>query len=508
MAVDFGRSIRSGGLVVAAVGFFLTRFIVAGAVDFTGTATTYLITNLPPLILGFGLTLFGVWLAVSTLSEAYVRAIARWCVLGTSSMLAILAVTLVDPMAGRLMSLPPKVAANVLLGGAIGGTLTGIRSAQNQERRQELERQRDQATVLNRVLRDEVLNAVAVITGQINSVTGDTGIDDKAISAIKERTERIEASIGDIGFIVRTQSADKRTQTDLVEVLEGELQAARANHPAASFTTPEDFPPEAIVLADRDLATAIERLLGLAVDRSQTSPPEISIQLTTIGNEVTLQVTPENGELAEIERHILEARDISDHDDPRVDFRVSIIGLLVDRYAGHITVDRGSSPTITVTIPRAIGPEWGSSWETARNGVAPVDLRNATVAALIGGVVMGATLTAFTGDMPVIGALYGIQNIAVGWISHLFHSLVFGAVFAAIVSSPTVSRSPRSIAWCTSLGIGYGILLWLIAAGIVMPLWLSALGIMTPIPNLEFVSLFGHVLWGGILGSLYAIFPK
>lgn len=507
MAVEFSRSIRFGGLVVAAVGFFLTRFVVADAVEFSGTATTYLITNLPPLILGFGLTLFGVWLAVSTLSGAYVRIIARWCVLGTASMIAILAVTLVDPMAGRLMSLPPQVAANVLLGGAIGGTLTGIRSAQNHERRRELERQRDQATILNRVLRDEVLNAVAVITGHIDSITDKAGIDDQTISAIKDRTQRIEASIGDIGFIVRTQTADQRSQTNLVEVLQDELDAARDNHPDATFTTPETYPSEAIILADRDIATAIERLLNLAVDRSQSSPPHVSIQLATTGNEVTLRVTPENADIADIERHILEARDISDHDDPRVDFRVSLIGLLIDRYGGHITVDRGSSPTIAITIPQALGPKWGSSWETARNGVAPGSLRNATVAALVGGVVMGATLTAFTGSMPVIGALYGIQNAAVGWISHLFHSLVFGAVFAAIASSPTVSRSPRNLAWCTGLGVGYGIFLWLIAAGIVMPLWLSALGIMTPVPNLELVSLFGHVLWGGILGSLYALFP-
>jgi uncharacterized membrane protein YagU involved in acid resistance len=54
------------------------------------------------------------------------------------------------------------------------------------------------------------------------------------------------------------------------------------------------------------------------------------------------------------------------------------------------------------------------------------------------------------------------------------------------------------------IGVAYGIIIWIGAAGLVMPLWLRAIGVSTPIPNLTAAGLLGHVVWGATLGGLFA----
>ena len=49
---------------------------------------------------------------------------------------------------------------------------------------------------------------------------------------------------------------------------------------------------------------------------------------------------------------------------------------------------------------------------------------------------MGLALQLSVGSVPVIGALYGAENVWVGWITHAFHSVVFGltAVRCRVIS--------------------------------------------------------------------------
>lgn len=105
------------------------------------------------------------------------------------------------------------------------------------------------------------------------------------------------------------------------------------------------------------------------------------------------------------------------------------------------------------------------------------------------------------GRMAVIGTLYGVGNVAVGWISHLYHSVFFALVFVAATATWVRDDDARRL---VALGTGYGAVLWLVAAGLVMPLWLRAVGIPAPVPNLRLPSLLNHLFWGTVLGGVYA----
>lgn len=128
---------------------------------------------------------------------------------------------------------------------------------------------------------------------------------------------------------------------------------------------------------------------------------------------------------------------------------------------------------------------------------------SAVLGGLAGGVVFGFLLQAM-GTMPVIASLYGMESVAVGWIAHLFNSVVFGLVFAAAVVR--TDYRDAGVGTTMTLGAGYGVVLWFVAAAIAMPLWMGALGMAAPaIPNLDVNSLAGHLLYGVVLGAVFAV---
>ncbi len=55
----------------------------------------------------------------------------------------------------------------------------------------------------------------------------------------------------------------------------------------------------------------------------------------------------------------------------------------------------------------------------------------------------------------------------------------------------------------TVAGVAWGTVLWLVAAGVVMPIWLQVVGIPSPLPNLPRLGFLSHALWGVILGGTY-----
>lgn len=125
-------------------------------------------------------------------------------------------------------------------------------------------------------------------------------------------------------------------------------------------------------------------------------------------------------------------------------------------------------------------------------------------AGLAGGVTFGVMLTMM---MPaVIGqaipALVGLSGTVAGWVVHLVFSAAFGVAFAAAVGAfDATDRVGRN----AGLGTGYGALLWLVNIGVIWPLWLQAVGFPNApaFPNLAWMPLVGHLLYGVVLGATY-----
>lgn len=131
----------------------------------------------------------------------------------------------------------------------------------------------------------------------------------------------------------------------------------------------------------------------------------------------------------------------------------------------------------------------------------------AVASGLLAGVLMGLVLQFGMGAMAMVGALVGQPTVAAGWVVHLVISVVFALVFAALLGQPLVGKYGTSTARTAALGGLYGVALWLVAAATVMPLWLAAMGMtgVPAVPNLDLLSLAGHVLYGVVLGGTYSV---
>jgi hypothetical protein len=129
------------------------------------------------------------------------------------------------------------------------------------------------------------------------------------------------------------------------------------------------------------------------------------------------------------------------------------------------------------------------------------------VASLVGGIVMGLPMQFVMDIMHVVGGLYGYESVAVGWIGHLFHSVVFGLVFAGVVSVGPLKEYAAT--YPTNLGVGaaYGFGLWIFGGVIAMPLWLQSAGVeyAPSVPNLDPMSLVGHVAFGVVVAGLLPV---
>ncbi|MFB6302686.1 MAG: histidine kinase [Haloferacaceae archaeon] len=134
--------------------------------------------------------------------------------------------------------------------------------------------------------------------------------------------------------------------------------------------------------------------------------------------------------------------------------------------------------------------------------------RGGALAGVVATVVMGVVITAT--NLPVlqesIAGLYGLEgNLVAGWIAHLVHGTLFGALFALILADPGLYRLTEW-RWKTLLaGVAYALVLAVFGAGIIMPIWLGFAGFPAPpsIPNVTTPLLLWHLVYGIVLGAVF-----
>lgn len=487
--------VKPGGFLVAVVAFTLTRATVLDALR-VEVGPVLAVAQFTPLVVGLGLSVFGVSLAVSTYDRRFVNTVAVWCLFGTVGMFAVVGTAFVatvssDPVL-RLRT--GGILANALIGGAAAGTLLGVWSARARRQRRELARRNDQAVLLNRLLRHEVLNALTVVRGQAELLAADAPSGN--LAALDRNVDRIEGTIDDVGFLVRTSGEKTLDSVDLAATLRQAVAEIDGRLDGTDVAL-EPLPEGVHVRADDHLATVVTALVSHAAEFAGVE--RVSVGASTSNGTATVHVSASDDWFGDAERAAL-LDGLPEFDDPTVGYDVSITRLLVEQYGGELSLpDDGR--TVRVDIPRTAAETPPS--ETA--GVDTAEFRAVTVAALVAGVLMGFIIQSLSGGLPVIGALYGVESVAVGWVTHLFHSVVFGVLFAAVVTRPEVQRLVSTLPAVALVGVGYGIVLWLVAAGLLMSAWLNLVGIPTPVPSLGQVGLVGHVIWGGVLGGVFAL---
>jgi hypothetical protein len=126
---------------------------------------------------------------------------------------------------------------------------------------------------------------------------------------------------------------------------------------------------------------------------------------------------------------------------------------------------------------------------------------------IAGGIAMGALVLAMNAAtlavaIPSLYTLAPPPNPALGLVVHVSHGAVLGVVFAGIVGAFDVDSTGGIVGG----GLGWGVVTWAVLAALVMPVWLSAVGspASPPLPNFAPPSLLWHLVYGVVLGGVYA----
>ena len=493
------QRVQYWGLVVALSAFGITRSFVAETLQ-AGSTLPFLISGLIPLVVGLVLAVYGVALALGPFSPEYVRTVARWHLLGVASMIVVFAITSVDQfLRGEYVGFGHEstlLVANVLLGGAVGGTLTGMRSGKALQRRREIGRSMNRALLVNRLLRHEVLNSAAIIGGHADLLGRSDDPRSDSLAAIDRAVRRIDSTIENVGSII--SNGDRTKLDEIVDDIRDVATDLEAEHDVEiEFANRVD---ETDLSTDRRMLLVVRELLENAAAHSGGEP--IRLELEADRRTIELSITDRGSGLPEPQRRLLEEGEFPEFDDPTAGFGLQIVRLLVDQFGGTIRVREvpETGTRIAILLPR--NGETEPTPETI--GLTFPNLRRSVLAGILAGIGMGVFYQLSTGLLPVIGSLYAVESLLVGWITHLFHSAIFGLLFAAIHARPRVTRIASGTARSGLLGIGWATVLWFLAAGLIMPVWLSFLGVPTEIPNLSIDGFVGHAIWGLIVGVTYA----
>ncbi|RXK46898.1 DUF6789 family protein [Halorientalis pallida] len=139
-------------------------------------------------------------------------------------------------------------------------------------------------------------------------------------------------------------------------------------------------------------------------------------------------------------------------------------------------------------------------------GTGVADWQAGVAGGIVGAAVMAALVVAMNPPTitAAIPALYGLSGGVAGIAVHVAHGAVLGVVFAAILRfAPIPEDSATAV---VGTGLAWGVLTWVLLAALVMPVWLGAVGFpkAPPLPNFAVPSLVWHVVYGGVLGVVYA----
>ena len=498
------RGFSPAGLVVAGLGFFLTRFTVTLAVRDSPVA--FVFGGVLPLVLGLGLSAFGVALVVGEFERGFVRTVTLWCLAGTGAMFVLVLVTLVGNGGMGPLSAGGSRAylSNFLIGGGVGGALTGVYAGRSNRQQHELEQQAARLDLVNRILRDRVLNALTVIRGRVEIAETRDGVGTADIlSVIDDRSAGVQQVVENVKHITHGGSDLSLDAVPVVPCVESGVDAVREKHPSANYDMRTDVPGDLRVRANTMLDTLVAHLVENAVVYNDSDSPMVEVAVTDAEDTVTITVSDNGPGLPERQLDLLDRGEIGTYEDRSTGFGLDLVRLLIRSYGGRtaatVTAD---GTTITLTLPR-VSTDGGvvTAQSDGVLGLSPNRLALAAGSSLVAAVIMGAPMQLLSGSVPVIGALYGVQNALVGWLTHGFHSVVFGLVYAALVQAVPSHRSDRLRYY--GVALGWSLALWLVAAGLIMPLWLSLVGIEASLPNLTAATLIGHLLWGGSLAALY-----
>lgn len=237
---NVGEVVLLAAVGLVPLGYHLTSLVVMS--DPTVIATGALV----PITCSALVVAATVPVARSSLSPAYTLRVTGWSVLGAVTLGAVALLFITYGMSDRPpMTRPGVVVVGSMSVGSVFGLVFGLTDARQQRTEDQLERANAQLTVLNRVLRHNIRNAMTVVNGRVELLADRVEGGEESAAVVEENVDRllsVSEHARQIGAVIGTEGPDGpgevETAVDLVETVETVIDRLRAEHPDTEFDGP------------------------------------------------------------------------------------------------------------------------------------------------------------------------------------------------------------------------------------------------------------------------------
>jgi PAS domain S-box-containing protein len=234
-----------------------------------------------------------------------------------------------------------------------------VRDVTDRQRHEdELERLNEELEVLNRVVRHDIRNDMAVMLGWgelLEDHVDDAGT--KHLEKILTSGEYIVELTETARDYVETLTGDEKVDvkpTRLPQVLENEIALRREAHPEAEISVDEPI-PDATVRANEMLASVFRNLLNNAVEHNDKDAPTVEVTAEEREDDVSVAVADNGPGIPESQREKIFGKGETSLESSGSGIGLYLVQTLVDQYGGDVRVEDNepAGAVVTVTLPKA-----------------------------------------------------------------------------------------------------------------------------------------------------------
>lgn len=236
------------------------------------------------------------------------------------------------------------VATSPIMAGEVvtGHVITFSDVTERERYRRELEVTTEQLEALNRLVRHDIRNDMAVVLGWIDTLPDDLDdpVDD-VFERVRRRSEHVVDLTENASELVDAVTDDEEADTeplDLRRQRELELEAARENHPHAEFHISGDL-PDVMVSANEMLSSVFRNLLNNAVTHNDEETPEIMISGETDGDTVRIRIADNGPGIPDEQKDAIFGKGEKGLDSPGTGIGLYLVATLVNQYRGQVWVE-------------------------------------------------------------------------------------------------------------------------------------------------------------------------
>lgn len=243
--------------------------------------------------------------------------------------------------------------SSFLSGDVQTGQLVTITDVTDRESyRQRLEEKTEQLEALNRVVRHDIRNDMAVILGWTETLQDQvTEEGEDALELVLKKSRHVVELTEVAREFVDSLSDGDTTELEpiaLYEVLEAELATVRDSHPDANFRVSGDL-PQVSVQANKMLSSVFRNLFENAVQHNDEETPEITVSCEEQPETVRVRIADNGPGIPESQREQIFGRGEKGLDSPGTGIGLYLVHTLTEQFGGDVWVE-GNDPEGAVFI--------------------------------------------------------------------------------------------------------------------------------------------------------------